>query len=428
MLGDKTYVIEYELVSPIAVGRDQILPNLKCGFSADRVVNRVNTEGLPFRKAAEVREDLTKCLMDEPKHIKEVCRHDRKLELLASCFGKARHRLGTLINLLEPEKTGVIVGVGADVTAFENYEEELLKHLNSGSIPINELFTRINDNGLKLNSVNNPYDLYSIYLAEKFKAAAFQKSVLTACVSSTQAIALGHDAIKNGEAEVVISGGTDSLINLLAIISFGKLGVITESTEEKSCRPFDLNRKGTLAGEAAGFVILASESFIKEHNLKPVAELLGYGNTLDAYKITAPDPEGISMTAAVKNAIEDSQISPDQIDYVLAHGTGTRHNDELELKALGQILPHGTPVSSTKDRHGHAIAAAGIQEFCILLELMRDGYIPKNLNTKNPCQTSLDIVREDRYTNINYALTSNFAFGGINTVLAVKNEMNGISS
>ena len=428
MLGDKTYVIEYELVSPIAVGKEHILPNLKKGFSADRIVNRVDTEGLPFRKAAEVQEDLNGFIKDEPQHIKEVCCHDRKLELLASCFGIARHRLDTLINLLEPEKTGVIIGVGADVTAFENYEEELLKHLNSGSIPINELFTRINDNGIKLNSVNNPYDLYSIYLAEKFKAAAFQKSVLTACVSSTQAIALGYDAIKNGEAEVVISGGTDSLINLLAIISFGKLGVITESTEEVSCRPFYLHRKGTLAGEAAGFVVLASQSFVKEHNLNRVAELLGYGNTLDAYKITAPDPEGLSMTAAVENAINDSKISSNQIDYVLAHGTGTRHNDELELKALEQVLPKGTPISSTKDRHGHAIAAAGIQEFCILLELMKDGYIPKNLNTKNPCQTELDIVREDRQANIKYALTSNFAFGGINTVLAVKNEIDGIRS
>ena len=101
MLGDKTYVIEYELVSPIAVGRDRILPNLKSGFSADRIVSRVNTEGLPFRKAAEVRENLTKCLDHEPEHIKEVCRHDRKLELLSSCFGKARHRLGTLIDVLE---------------------------------------------------------------------------------------------------------------------------------------------------------------------------------------------------------------------------------------------------------------------------------------------------------------------------------------
>jgi 3-oxoacyl-(acyl-carrier-protein) synthase len=92
------------------------------------------------------------------------------------------------------------------------------------------------------------------------------------------------------------------------------------------------------------------------------------------------------------------------------------------------VLPKGTPISSTKDRHGHAIAAAGIQEFCILLELMKDGYIPKNLNTKNPCQTELDIVREDRQANIKYALTSNFAFGGINTVLAVKNEIDGIRS
>jgi 3-oxoacyl-(acyl-carrier-protein) synthase len=119
-----------------------------------------------------------------------------------------------------------------------------------------------------------------------------------------------------------------------------------------------------------------------------------------------------------------SNIRAEQIDYILAHGTGTRQNDQLELNALESVLGSGIPVSSTKDRHGHAIAAAGIQEFCILLELMKGSLIPRNLNMKTPCDTNLDLVKEDRESRINYALTSNFAFGGINTVLAVKNELN----
>ena len=424
MLGDKVYIIDYELISPIAVGREHILPSIKSGLTADRIVQRIDTSGLPYRKAGEIREDLNGLYLNESEQIREACRHDRKLELLAACFGKTNNRLSTLINLFDREKTGVILGIGADVTPFEKYEEDMVDHLLNGRTPINELFTEINYNNSHVNYINNPYDLYAIYLASKFNAGAFQKSVLTACVSSTQAIALGYDAIQQGEAEVVVAGGADSLINMLALISFGKLGVITESSDDVSCKPFDVNRNGTLAGESAGFVVLASESFIRSHGLSTKAQLLGYGNTLDAYKITAPDPSGKSMAQAVKDALNSSNISPEQIDYILAHGTGTRQNDQLELNALESVLGSGIPVSSTKDRHGHAIAAAGIQEFCILLELMKGSFIPRNLNMKTPCETSLDLVKEDRKSRINYALTSNFAFGGINTVLAVKNELN----
>ena len=424
MLGDKVYIIDYELISPIAVGREHILPSIRSGLSADRIIERIDTSGLPYRKAGEVREDLTGLYVKESEQIREACRHDRKLELLAACYGKANNRLKPLIELFDREKTGVILGVGADVTPFEQYEKEMVEHLLEGRIPINELFTDINSNNSHVNCLNNPYDLYAIYLARKFNAGAFQKSVLTACVSSTQAIALGYDAIQQGEAEVVVTGGVDSLINMLALISFGKLGVIAESSDDVSCKPFDVNRNGTLAGESAGFAVLASETFVRLHNLSATAQLLGYGNTLDAYKITAPDPNGKSMEQAVKDALNYSNIRAEQIDYILAHGTGTRQNDQLELNALESVLGSGIPVSSTKDRHGHAIAAAGIQEFCILLELMKGSLIPRNLNMKTPCDTNLDLVKEDRESRINYALTSNFAFGGINTVMAVKNELN----
>ena len=423
MLSDKVYIIDHELISPIAVGKEHILPNIKSGLTADRRVQRIDTLGLPFRKAGEVQEDLRMLYANECDQIRETCLHDRKLELLAACYGKAAERLNPLIQLFDSAKTGVIFGVGADVTPFEMYEEEMVKHLIDGRTPINELFTEINSNGTRLNCTNNPYDLYAIYLANKFNAGAFQKSVLTACVSSTQAIAMGYDAIQQGQAEVVVAGGTDSLINMLALISFGKLGVITASSDDSSCKPFDVNRNGTLAGESAGFVILASESFVRSNKLIRVAQLLGYGNTLDAYKITAPNPNGESMAQSVKDALSSAGITPDQIDYILAHGTGTRQNDQLELRALESVLGSGIPVSSTKDRHGHAIAAAGIQEFCILLELMKGGLIPRNLHMETPCETSLDLVKKDRQTRINYALTSNFAFGGINTVLAVKNEL-----
>lgn len=425
MLEKKVYIIDYELISPIAVGIENIIDSILTDYSADKEINRINTSGIPFKKAAEIKEDLSKYYENESETIKSACQHDRKLELIAASYGKAEDRIKPLIQLFQKEKTGVIMGVGADVTPFELFEKEMIEYFNQDTNPIIELFTLINENKKRINHVNNPYDLYSIYLANKFNAGAFQKSILTACVSSTQAIAFGYDAIVKEESEVVIAGGTDSLINTLAMISFGKLGVISESSGDASCKPFDNNRNGTLAGESAGFLILASEDFVEKHRLKPVARLLGYGNTLDAYKITAPDPEGTSIVKAMKEVMEKSGLTTEMIDYINAHGTGTKHNDQLELKcfekALGDTVKQ-IPISSTKDRHGHAIAAAGIQEICILLELMKHRVIPGNLNLKVPCESSFNLPTKNISSEIKYALSSNFAFGGINTILALKNE------
>ena len=424
MLKKKVFILDYEMISPIAVGVEQLAESIRSNYSAEKQIERIATEGCVFRKAAEVTGDLTKYYENESKGLKKAFSGDRKLELMAACYGKAASRLEKLIGILNPLKTGVIVGVGADVTPFELFEDDLREYINQGYNPLFELYSEINDNGMRVNVISNPYDIYALYLANKFKAGAFQKSVLTACVSSTQAIALGYDAIAKGDAELVIVGGTDSLINLLAIISFGKLGVIPESKNEISCKPFDVNRNGTLAGECAGFAILASEDFVAKNNMSPIAELLGYGNTLDAYKITAPDPNGYSMTKAIKDAMNNANLTADMLDYINAHGTGTKHNDQLELScyesALGAFAKT-IPISSTKDRHGHAIAAAGIQELCVVLESMKHNLIPGNRNLINSCDPSFNLLTKNTTKKIEYALTSNFAFGGINTVLAVKN-------
>jgi 3-oxoacyl-[acyl-carrier-protein] synthase II len=225
---------------------------------------------------------------------------------------------------------------------------------------------------------------------------------------------------------VVIAGGTDSLVNKLGMIAFGKLGVICESNDQASCKPFDMKRCGTLAGEAAGFVVLASEDFVLRNNIKPIAELLAYGNTMDAYKITAPDPEGTSMIQSIQEVMGKANLSVEMIDYINAHGTGTVQNDLLELKSFSKALGDYVkkiPISSTKDRHGHAIAAAGVQEICFLLEFFKAGVIPGNLNLSKSCAPDYNLPSKNQYLPIKYALSSNFAFGGINTILALKNEL-----
>jgi 3-oxoacyl-[acyl-carrier-protein] synthase II len=427
VLGNKVYIIDYELLSPIAIGADKVIDNIRANFCANRAIQRFDTIGIPFKNAAEIIEDFSDLYQSESERIKAICFADRIFELLVGCYHLAAPRMSQLVNLCEPERTGVILGIGADVTQFELFEEEILALLSDDNRAIIELFTALNDTKDRLNSVINPYDVYALFLAKKFNAAAYQKSILTACASSTQALGLAYDSIKSGEVDVVIAGGADSLVNTLATIAFGKLGVIPDDKVDGRCKPFDLNRTGALAGESAGFAILASEAFVEKHQLEKKAQFLGYGNTLDAYKITAPDPEGDSMTNAIQTALASAEITANQIDYINAHGTGTRHNDHLELKCLQRALGEEAfriPISSTKSRHGHAIAAAGIQELCILLECMKHKTIPGNINLELPCEAEMNLITENQSKEIKYALTNNFAFGGINTVLAIKNEMN----
>ena len=419
----KVYIIEHEIISPIAVGRDKVIESIENNFTADRLLKGVDVRGIPFKKGAEIQEDLSSYYDQEDQELQKICKIDRKFELIVACYGRAKNRMQELLELVEPKRTGVIMGIGADAAPFANYEQEMLHFMRQGQNPFYELFASYNKEAPGLNMMNNAYDIYSMFLAQKFNAQAFQKTVLTACVSSTQAIAQAFDSISRGKTDMVVAGGTDSIINFLGIVSFGKLGVIQETEEAISCTPFDQNRYGALAGEAAGFAVMVSEDFIKKHQIEPIAEVVGYGNTLDAFKITAPDPSGEAMAMAISNALNSAGISPTDIDYINAHGTGTKQNDATELLAIRKALgdeAHRIPISTTKDRHGHAIAAAGIQEVSILLELMQAGIMPGNLHMKNPIKEDMNLLRENVNSEIRYALSSNFAFGGINTVLVLK--------
>lgn len=421
---NKVYVVDYELVSPISVGKSNLKNALETNITADKIISRIDVAGLPFKAGAEIKATLNSHYVNEDKYIQQLCEVDRKFELIVSASNIAFKRFSEIIKNVDSKKASVILGVGADATPYEHFAQEVQDFFSQGLNPINELNVLLNNSSNKYHILNNPYEVYAKYVAEKFETEGFTKSILTACVASTQAIAFGFDAIQRNESDVVIAGGTDSIINILALISFGKLGVIVETKDEINCRPFDVNRSGTLAGEASGLVLLCSEKIVNELNLKPIAELTGYGNTLDGYKITAPDPSGNQMAKAISNALQMSNLLPEEINYIQAHGTGTRQNDSTELNAIKTALrehSNNVIISGTKDRHGHAIAAAGVQELCVLLNCMENNYLPSNLHLKQPIDESLNLIRDNRSIHINYALTCNFAFGGINTVLALKN-------
>ena len=426
MKEEQVYIVDYELLSPIAFGKSNLFQGLKDNVLGGRTLTSFDASGMPFKVGAEIPKDLKYLYREEDERIVNTCKYDRKFELIVACYKVAEERFNSIVKNIKPEEGGVFLGVGADVTRFGLFEKELLALFESGDADLKDLIVSQNTMKGMLNTIWNPYDIHAIYVAEKMGLGAMQKTILTACTSSTQAIAFGFDAIKSRNIEVAVCGGTDSIINTIAMASFGKLGVIPESEqlEKIACTPFDKNRKGTLAGEAAGLVVLVSASFAERNNLIPIAEFLGYGNTLDGYKITAPDPSGAEMKNAMKLALKKAKIKPNQIDYIQAHGTATRHNDAIELAAIKSVFKDslsGIDISSTKNRHGHAIAAAGIQEFNVLLNCFENDFVPGNINLKNPLDEEVTLVKENKYKRSEYAITNNFAFGGVNTSLVLKN-------
>ena len=424
---ERVFVLDYDLISPLGMGKGPVFSNLENNYLAGARITRFPTDGMKLNIAAEVKDDLSKLYQEEDLRIREAMAYDRKLELVVSCYYEMKNRLDDLFTEVSPKRAGVILGLGSGVIPYELIEPVLNQFSNTPGLAYGNAIEYLNRNKKGINQVLNPSDFTAVFLANKLNLAAFQKVVLSACAASTQAIALAFESIRWGETDLVIAGGTDSIIDMVSHTAFAKLGVVAPNKypENQTCRPFDISRNGTLSGEAASLIVLAGENSVKRLKLTPKFEILGYGNTLDGYKITAPDPSAKGMIRALSKALSNSGIKPDEVDYINLHGTGTLANDPLELTAIEEVFgsfAKQLPISSTKDRHGHAIAAAGGQEFVITCICMENDFIPCNVNLKKPInETGVRLIKDKNISKrLNICLTNNFAFGGVNTVLAIK--------
>jgi 3-oxoacyl-[acyl-carrier-protein] synthase II len=430
-MSKKVYVLDYETISPLGIGEEEISNSIKSNYIAGQDPCGFSTDGLKSHGAAFVDQDLSALYKKEPSEILDVIKYDRKFELLVSTYKLAEKRLKSILAGSNPDRAGVILGVGLDVTPIEKIKKHMDRYLDSSESAFQDTLLDFNSfENQTLAKLQNPLDLASVYLAEELNLGAFQKTVITACTSSTQAISLSYKSIVNNEADIVLTGGTDSIINLMAYTAFGKLGIIAKSDKsaKEYCKPFDVNRCGALVGEAAGLCLLASEDYVLRHGLKPRFELLGYGNSLDGYKITSADPSGDGMRRAIEMSINMSGVDVQDIDYVNLHGTATRLNDELELKSFMEVVGdrgQNISVSSTKSRHGHAIAAAGIQEFNLLCNCMENNLAPGSVNLEKPVvESGIDLIKINKLKDLKIGMTNNFAFGGVNSSLIIRKVSN----
>jgi 3-oxoacyl-[acyl-carrier-protein] synthase II len=260
-----------------------------------------------------------------------------------------------------------------------------------------------------------------------FNAQGPNANCLTACAASSQAIGEATEIIRRNEADVMLSGGTHSMIHPFGVTGFNLLTAMCEDSNDeptRASRPFDKRRSGFVLGEGAGMLILEEYEHAKKRGAHIWGEIVGYGSTADAYRVTDIHPEGRGAIGCMNMALRDAGLHPSQIGYVNAHGTSTQVNDRVETRACRQVFgadAERVPISSTKSMMGHLIAAAGATELIVCLLSMRDQILPPTINYEVPDpECDLDYIpNHAREAKIDFALNNSFGFGGQNiTVIA----------
>jgi 3-oxoacyl-[acyl-carrier-protein] synthase II len=320
------------------------------------------------------------------------------------CAKIAVENSGLNFDLADKTRCGVILGV---VNAGNSSSEK-------DTTPQNTIFK----------SMTNAMAAW-ISLEYRLQGPAF--SVNTACASSAYAIGLACDMIRNGNADVMIVGGADSIVNKEEIEGFNSLYALSVNNDppEKASRPFSLNRDGFVIGEGAGILVLESEKSARNRNAHIYAEIAGYAFTSEAYNIMAPMVDGQGMADTMEKALLDSRIQRNAVDYINAHGTSTELNDKYETMAIKKVFgdrAYQIPVSSSKSMIGHTIGAAGAIEGIITILSIINGIITPTINLDIPDpELDLDYVPNiSRQQEINIALSNSFGFGGHNATIAFK--------
>ncbi len=246
-----------------------------------------------------------------------------------------------------------------------------------------------------------------------------------ACAGAAQAIGLAFQCIRRGEKELMVAGGADSVLNLRTMSKLFLLKAPSTATRYGAalCRPFDKGRSGLVAGEGGAILVLEAQDAAKRRGADIYGEILGYGSSLDAYKITAPHPEGAGAHTAMAAALRDAKLPAEKIDYINAHGTSTPLNDAIETRAIKAVFPHalktGLKISSTKSMIGHWIAAAGAPEAVVTLLAIKNSEIPPTINldtAAKDCDLNY-VAHQSQSARVDYAMSNSFGFGGINASL-----------
>jgi 3-oxoacyl-[acyl-carrier-protein] synthase II len=395
------------LVLPNGIGVEEAWKNTCEGRSGIGPITRFDTNGFETKIAGEVKGFNPEDYVER----KEVRRMDLFVQYAVAASEMAMEDSGLGITEEIGDRVGVIIGTGlGGLPTLEEYHKVLLE---KGPNRITPFFIP------KLIA-----NMASGHVAMHFNARGPNTCVVTACATGAHCVGDAFRTIHYGDADVIITGGTEANITPLCVGGFNVMKAIsTRNNEpEKACRPFDKERDGFVISEGAGVLILEELGFAMRRGARIYAELIGYGFNGDAYHITAPSPNGEGAAKCMQNALADAGIAPKQIDYINAHGTSTQLNDLSETIAMKTVFSehaYRIPISATKSMTGHLLGAAGSTEAIFSILALRDGIIPPTINLENPDpQCDLDYVpKESREQEITIAMSNSFGFGGTNAVL-----------
>jgi 3-oxoacyl-[acyl-carrier-protein] synthase II len=326
----------------------------------------------------------------------------------------------------DPARLGVYLGSGEGQQDFDSFTSMMMAAISGDTLDVAK-FTKLGLETLHpLSEVEQEPNMPAGHLAGMFNAQGPNLNCLTACAASSQAIGEAAELVRRGDADVMLSGGTHSMIHPFGVTGFNLLTALSTRNDEpaRASRPFDNERDGFVLGEGAAMVVLEELEHAKRRGAKIHGELLGYGSTADAYRITDTHPEGRGAAACITMALKDAGLGTHDIHYINAHGTSTDVNDKVETLAIKKVFgehAYKIPVSSTKSMMGHLIAAAGATELIVCLLAIRDGMLPPTINYENPDPNcDLDYVpNKSRPGKCDRALSNSFGFGGQNIALIV---------
>jgi len=346
---------------------------------------------------------------------KEVKRTDRFLQFALATAQQAVDEAGIEETFAEdpPSRTGVIVGSG--IGGLATLEEQHTRMLERGPGRVSPFFIPM-----------FIADMAAGLISMRWGLRGPNYCTVSACSSSAHAVGLAYRSIRTGEADVMVAGGTEATVTPLCMAGFASMKALSTRNDdpEAASRPFDAGRDGFVLGEGSGMVVLESLEHARERGAVILGELKGFGQSADAYHMTAPAPEGAGAQLAMREALDDAELEPGDIDYVNAHGTSTPANDATETAAIKAVFgdrAYEMAVGSTKSMTGHTLGAAGAVETVISTLVCREGTIPPTINLEEPDpECDLDYVADGpREGPVRAAISNSFGFGGHNVALVV---------
>lgn len=409
-------------ITPVGIGVESMWKVLQEGGSGVGPITHFDASNFPTQIAGEVKGFNFSDYVDDEERFEHA---GRNVRFAIGAATEAVQSSGILDDAgLDPVDFGVYLGAGEGQQDFMSLMKIIAEAYQDGEVDLVQFtrggLTTLNPQAELEQEPNMPVG----HLASIFNAQGPNANCLTACAASSQAIGEATEIIRRGDADVMLSGGSHSMIHPFGVTGFNLLTALSTNNENptKASRPFDKGRDGFVLGEGAGMLVLEELDRAKARGAHIHAEVVGYGSTADAFRITDTHPEGRGATACLRMALKDAKVGTDQIDYINAHGTSTAVNDRVETLAIKQALgehARNTPVSSVKSMMGHLIAAAGSVEAITCILAMRDGILPPTINYETPDpECDLDYVpNEAREQEINTTLSNSFGFGGQNISL-----------